>query len=58
MEDKLIITVGNRPILYDQSLYRYRDTNRRYLAWGEVSLEVGEPGNIMFLIIFDLCISE
>ena len=28
MEDKLIIAVGNRPILYDQSLYTYRDTNR------------------------------
>ena len=58
MEDKLIIAVGNRPILYDQSLYTYRDTNRRDLAWRESSLEVGEPGNIMIQIIFDLCISE
>ena len=48
MEDKLIIAVGNRAILYDQSLYR--DTNRRDLAWRELSLEVGEPGNIMFRI--------
>ncbi|KAK0139800.1 Transcription factor Adf-1 [Merluccius polli] len=43
MEDKLIIAVGNRPILYDQSLYTYRDTNRLDLVWREVSLEVGEP---------------
>ena len=58
MEDKIIIAVGNRSILYDQSLYTYRDTNRRDLAWRELSLELGEPGNIMFRIIFDLCISE
>ena len=56
MEDKLIMAVGNGAILYDQSLYR--DTNRRDLAWRELSLEVGEPGNIMFRIIFDLCILE
>ena len=56
MEDKLIIAVGNRAILYDQSLYR--DTNRRDLVWREVSLEVEEPSNIMFRIIFDIRISE
>ncbi|KAK0134395.1 hypothetical protein N1851_030052 [Merluccius polli] len=39
MEEKLITAVGNHPILYDQSLYTYRDTNRRELAWREVSLE-------------------
>ncbi|KAK0143112.1 Transcription factor Adf-1 [Merluccius polli] len=43
MEDKLIVAVGNHPILYDQSLYTYRDTNLREMAWREVSLEVGEP---------------
>ena len=58
MDEKLIIAVGNRPILYDSTLYTYRDTNRRDLAWREVSLEVGEPGNIIFLFIFEIRIAK
>ncbi|CAL8300659.1 unnamed protein product [Boreogadus saida] len=42
MEDKLIIAVGSRPILYDQSMYTYRDTTLKDRAWQDVSLEVGE----------------
>ncbi|CAL8342230.1 unnamed protein product [Arctogadus glacialis] len=42
MEEKLIIAVGSRPILYDQSLYTYRDTTLKDRAWQDVSLEVGE----------------
>ncbi|ROL45238.1 hypothetical protein DPX16_17849 [Anabarilius grahami] len=42
MEEKLIIAVGNHPVLYDQSLYTYLDTNRRDQAWKEVAETVGE----------------
>ncbi|KAL3054427.1 hypothetical protein OYC64_006709 [Pagothenia borchgrevinki] len=35
MEEKL--AVGNHPVLYDQSLFTYRDTNRRSQAWREVA---------------------
>ena len=44
MEDKLIIAVANNPVFYDQSLYSYRDTNRRNHAWREVAEAVGEAG--------------
>ena len=38
MEDKIIVAVGNHPVLYDQSLFTYRDTNRRSQAsWREVA---------------------
>ena len=37
MEEKLIMAVGNHPVLYDQSLFTYRDTNRRSQAWREVA---------------------
>ncbi|CAL8319202.1 unnamed protein product [Arctogadus glacialis] len=39
MEDKLIIAVGSRPILYDQSMYTYMDTTLKDRAWQDVSLE-------------------
>ena len=56
MEDKLIIAVGSRPILYDQSLYTYRDTTLKDRAWQDVSLEVGETGNMylfsMYVLLF------
>ena len=35
MEEKL--AVGNHPVLYDQSLFTYRDTNWRSQAWREVA---------------------
>ena len=44
MEDKLIIAVANNPALYDQSLFSYRDLNRRAHAWREVAEAVGEAG--------------
>ena len=37
MEEKLIIAVANNPALYDQSLFSYRDLNRRAHAWREVA---------------------
>ncbi|KAL0159475.1 hypothetical protein M9458_043200 [Cirrhinus mrigala] len=44
MEEKLIIAVGNHPVLYDQSLFMYRDSYRRDQAWKEVAEAVGESG--------------
>ena len=44
MEDKLIIAVANNPVFYDQSLFSYRDLNRRAHAWREVAEAVGEAG--------------
>ena len=35
MEEKLAL--GNHPVLYDQSLFTYRDINRRSQAWREVA---------------------
>ena len=44
MEEKLVVVVANHPVLYDQSLFTYRDTNRRNQAWREVAETVGETG--------------
>ena len=55
MEDKLIIAVGSRPILYDQSMYTYRDTTLKDRAWQNVSLEVGETGNMYFFSDYFQC---
>ncbi|KAF4100125.1 transcription factor Adf-1-like [Onychostoma macrolepis] len=46
MEEKLIITVANQPVLYDQSLYMYLDAYRRDQAWKEVAEAVGESEEI------------
>ena len=54
MEDKLIRAVGNGAILF----IHIQGHQPPGLAWREVSLEVREPGNIMFRIIFYLCISD
>ncbi|RXN10844.1 transcription factor Adf-1-like protein [Labeo rohita] len=45
MEEKLIIAVGNHPVLYDQSLFMYRDSYRRDQAWKEVAEAVGESAS-------------
>jgi len=39
--------VGNHPVLYDQSLFTYRDINRRSQAWREVAETVGETGRFI-----------
>ena len=44
LEDKLIIAVANNPVLYDQSLFSYRDLIRRAHAWRDVAEAVGEAG--------------
>ncbi|XP_034080376.1 transcription factor Adf-1-like [Gymnodraco acuticeps] len=46
MEDKLIIAVANVPVLYDCTLFTYRDLNRRNQAWREVAETVGETDNV------------
>ena len=55
MEDKLIIAVGSRPILYDQSMFTYRDIRLKNRAWQDVLLEVGETGNMYFLSDYFRC---
>ena len=51
MEDKIIVAVGNHPVLYDQSLFTYRDTNRRSQAWREVAETVGHTGRFISSVL-------
>ena len=44
MEDKVIVSVCARPILYDTTMVSYRDRNKKDLAWVEVGEETGLPG--------------
>ncbi|KAK0142794.1 Transcription factor Adf-1 [Merluccius polli] len=39
--EKLIATVAGHPVLYDPSLFCFRDRNKKALAWAEVSRVVG-----------------
>ncbi|CAL8301797.1 unnamed protein product [Gadus morhua 'NCC'] len=43
MEDKVIVSVCARPILYDTTMVSYRDRNKKDLAWVEVGEETGLP---------------
>ena len=44
MEEKLIVAVSSFPVLYDTSLYSYRDTTMKTDAWSKVAEVVGVPG--------------
>uniref|UniRef100_A0A3B1IUG3 MADF domain-containing protein n=1 Tax=Astyanax mexicanus TaxID=7994 RepID=A0A3B1IUG3_ASTMX len=44
MEERLIIAVSGFPVLYDVSLFAYRDLNKKNDAWKKVSEIVGVPG--------------
>ena len=39
--EKLIAAVTGHPVLYDPSLFHFRDRNKKALAWAEVSRVVG-----------------
>ncbi|XP_041922666.1 transcription factor Adf-1-like [Alosa sapidissima] len=41
MEEKLIVAVCSHPVLYDQTLFIYRDLNMQAQAWREVAEAVG-----------------
>ncbi|XP_062338406.1 transcription factor Adf-1-like [Osmerus eperlanus] len=43
MEEKLIVCVAGYPVLYDTSLYSYRDVNIKNDAWRKVAEIVGAP---------------
>ncbi|XP_051538788.1 uncharacterized protein LOC127432047 isoform X2 [Myxocyprinus asiaticus] len=43
MEEKLIIAVAGFPVIYDLSLFAYRDINKKNDAWTKVSEIVGVP---------------
>lgn len=42
--EKLIFAVSSFPILYDTSLYSYRDTTMKNDTWRKVAEVVGVPG--------------
>ncbi len=44
MDDRLIIAVAGFPIIYDVSLFAYRDINLKNDAWTKVSEIVGDAG--------------
>ncbi len=44
MDDRLIIAVVGFPIIYDVSLFAYRDINLKNDAWTKVSEIVGDAG--------------
>ena len=49
MEEKLIVCVAGYPVLYDTSLYSYRDVNIKNDAWRKVAEIVGAPGGYFVL---------
>ena len=50
MEEKLIACVAAYPVLYDTSLYLYKDINKKNEAWRRVADVVGAPG--VFFVLF------
>ena len=52
MEEKLIVCVSAHPIglLYNTSLFDYRDVNKKNDAWRRVAEVVGVPG-VYFVLL-------
>ncbi len=50
MEEKLIIVVVGFPVIFDVSLFAYRDINKKKYAWTKVSDIVGVPGELLMCI--------
>ena len=50
MEEQLIVCVSAHPVLYDTSLFDYRDVNKKNDAWCRVSEVVGVPG-VYFVLL-------
>ncbi|CAL8275584.1 unnamed protein product [Arctogadus glacialis] len=46
MEDKVIVSVCARPILYDTTMESYGDRNKKDLAWVDVGEETGLPVDV------------
>lgn len=49
MEEVLITAVSNNPVLFDKSLYVYRDAIKKAAAWDKVASIVGIPGEFHLL---------
>ena len=50
MEEQLIVCVSAHPILYNTSLFDYRDVNKKNDAWRRVAEVVGVPG-VYFVLL-------
>ncbi len=50
MEEKLIIAVAGFPVIYDVSLFAYRDINKKNDGWTKVSDIVAVPGELLMCI--------
>ncbi len=50
MEEKLIIVVAGFPVIFDVSLFAYRDINKKKDAWTKMSDIVGVPGELLMCI--------
>ena len=50
MEEKLIIAVSAHPVLYDTSLFVYRDVLKKNTAWKKVSEIVGIAGGFILML--------
>ena len=49
MEEKCIACAAAYPVLYDTSLYFYKDINKKYDDWRRVADVVGAPGGVFVL---------
>ena len=47
--EKIIVAVAAYPVLYDTSLYSYRNVNKKNDAWRKVAEAVGDPGGYFVL---------
>ncbi|XP_034091701.1 transcription factor Adf-1-like [Gymnodraco acuticeps] len=46
MDEVIIVAVANHPVLFDVTLFTYRDRNQRNQAWKEVAETVGETDEV------------
>lgn len=50
VRERIIAAVAGHRILYDASLFIYRDRNKKAMAWDDVAKEVGLSGELMNMI--------
>ena len=51
IEEQLIVCVSAHPVLYNTSLFDYRDVNKINYAWRRVAEVVGVPG--VYFVLFE-----
>ena len=52
MEEKLIIAVAGFPIIYDMTLFAYRDQFKKKEAWDKIAGIVGVSGELVKCVMF------